>query len=75
MMSDSSLYYHFVEAHKRTPNRTDDFTVFLEDFDSEYIQLITAFARIDFYFLNLSELRQTLKDAINSVFETEESGA
>ena len=64
LMSDSSLYYHFVEAHRRTPNSTDDFTVYLQDFDSEFKNLIQAFARIDFYFLNLYELRGALKQAI-----------
>jgi hypothetical protein len=71
LMSDSSLYYHFVEAHRRTPGKTDDFTVHLLDFDHKYEELIEAFARIDFYFLNLQELRRALKNAIGSVIGRE----
>ncbi len=65
-MSDSSLYYHFAEAHRRTPNRLDDFSVYLMDYNHQYTRLIDAFSRIDFYFMNLYELRKALKDAIVS---------
>lgn len=68
LMSDSSLYYHFIEAHRRTPGNTDDFTVHLRDFNHKYEALIEAFARIDFYFLNLQELRRALVEAIESVY-------
>ncbi|NIP43507.1 MAG: hypothetical protein GWO41_09750 [candidate division Zixibacteria bacterium] len=74
-MSDSSLYYHFVEAHRRTPESTDDFTVFLKDFNHEYQPLIEEFAKIDFYFLNLHELRLALKKAIESIVGAEVPGA
>lgn len=71
LMSESSLYYHFVEAHRRTEGSTDDFTVYLQDFDGEFKELIQAFARIDFYFLNLHELRLALKEAIESTMGME----
>ncbi|MBD3218984.1 MAG: hypothetical protein GF310_11970 [candidate division Zixibacteria bacterium] len=70
-MSDSSLYYHFVEAHRRTLQSTDDFTVYLQDFDHEYEPLLEEFAKIDFYFLNLHELRLALKKSIENVIGAE----
>jgi len=71
LMSESSLYYHFVEAHRRTLGSTDDFTVYLQDFDGEYKNLIQAFGKIDFYFLNLHELRLALKEAIEATMGSE----
>jgi len=65
-MSESSLYYHFAEAHRRTDNKIDDFSAYLINFDGRYKHLIEAFARIDFYFMNLNELRRALKDVIAS---------
>jgi Family of unknown function (DUF5752) len=67
IMSDSSIYYHFVEAHKRTPEGGDDFTVFLRDYNHGYEEMIQAFAKIDFYFLNLQELKRALIEAIDTV--------
>ena len=67
-MSDSSLYYHFVEARRRTPESTDDFTVFFKDFDHEYESIIKALSEIDFYFMTLKELRTTLLGVLESTF-------
>ncbi len=65
-MSLSAIYYHFVEARRRTPDRTDDFTTWLADLETKPEELLRAFAHIDFYFLNLSEL----KDALVKVAQT-----
>lgn len=65
-MSNSSIYYHFLEARRRTPDRVDDFTFWMQFFEDKPIELIDAFSQIDFYFLNLSELKQKLIDTVKS---------
>lgn len=59
-MSLSAIYYHFVEARRRTPGNTDDFTTWLVDLEEKPEELIRALAHVDFYFLNLSELKDVL---------------
>ena len=65
-MSLSTIYYHFVEARRRTPDRTDDFTAWLAGLEKKPEELIRTLARIDFHFLSLSEL----KDVLVGVVET-----
>lgn len=58
-MSSRSLFYHVHEARRRSGGRTDDFSQWLEDLgvDREVIRRLRA---IDFYFLNLNQLREEL---------------
>lgn len=56
-MSHTSLYYHFIEARRRTPAKTDDFTNWLIGLQRKPEKLINAFAHMDFYFLRLHELK------------------
>ena len=59
----SSIYYHYVEARRRTPMRTDDFTAWLSDFGNGTEELRQALGDIDFYFLSLAQLRDQLIEA------------
>lgn len=59
-MSLGSIYYHFVEARRRTENGLDDFSVWLADFADDAAPLLQALSEIDFYFLSLPELKQLL---------------
>jgi len=59
-MTTSSLYYHFWEARRRTPNNADDFSVWLQDWNDRGKALIDAYSQIDFYFLSLRELQEKL---------------
>jgi len=59
-MSLGSIYYHFVESRRRTEDRTDDFSVWLQEFGDSVKPLIKTLGEIDFYFLSLSELRTRL---------------
>ncbi len=54
-----SLFYHVHEARRRTEGRTDDFSAWLESSGADP-ELVAALRRIDFYFLNLHELRDKL---------------
>lgn len=59
-MSQSSIYYHFVEARRRTPAGLDDFSLWLQELPEETEDFVRALAGIDFYFLNLRELKREL---------------
>ena len=59
-MSLSSIYFHYVEARRRTPDRSDDFTVWLADFGDEIIPLVRALRSVDFYHMSLPELKLQL---------------
>ena len=65
-MNLSSVYYHFVEARRRTDDRSDDFTTWLSGFGAGTEPLIEALKGIDFYFLTLWRLRQQLIEAVES---------
>ncbi len=64
-MSYSSIYYHFIEARRRTTNKTDDFSAWFEDMEKKPQGLISEFAHLDFYYLNLCELKDALIQAVN----------
>lgn len=59
-MSNSSIYYHFIEARRRTQHRVDDFTAWCQGIGEECECLVEAFKGIDFYYLTLPELKKTL---------------
>jgi hypothetical protein len=63
-MSSRSLFYHVHDARRRTAGQSDDFSLWLE---KNHVQpsLVAALRGIDFYFLNLSQLRQALVDAFH----------
>lgn len=65
-MSLSTLYYHFLEARRRTPMGTDDFTAWLSE-QGQNEKIIDIFANVDFYFLNLKELKDTLIKALTII--------
>lgn len=59
-MSLGSIYYHFVEARRRTSSGEDDFTAWLADFGDSTAGLRAELHGIDFYFMPLWQLAQTL---------------
>lgn len=60
--STSSIYYHFIEARRRTDDSSDDFSAWMKTSENPPIHLLEILSDIDFYFLNLAELRQVLID-------------
>ena len=66
--NNSSIYYHFIEARRRTENRNDDFTAWLEGFESGCEELIETLKRIDFYYLTLSELKEVLIEETRAIY-------
>ncbi len=65
-LSNSSLYYHFLEARRRTTDGVDDFTFWLQFLKKKPQRLIDALAQIDFYFLNLSELKEIIVKTVTT---------
>lgn len=59
-MTLGSIFYHFIDARRRTPLGTDDFTSWLSSFGNEYNVLIEQLSGIDPYFITLMELRDEL---------------
>jgi hypothetical protein len=68
-MSLSTIYYHFVEARRRTPTRLDDFTVWMSDLQNPPQALIQSFRQIDFYFMALPEMKEKLIQASRNLEE------
>lgn len=61
-LSTRSLFYHIHEAHRRSQSATDDFSDWLEQREASQT-LVNRLRAIDFYFLNLSQLRREILDA------------
>lgn len=61
-MSLRSLFFHVHDARRRTGGESDDFSIWLERWGAEP-SLVAQLRSIDFYFLNLTQLRQALIDA------------
>ena len=66
-MSLSSIYYHFVEARRRTENRLDDFSVWLDSFGDETKGIRDLLVEIDFYFMTLAEVKSALIDSLSQI--------
>ncbi len=66
-MSTSSIYYHFLEARRRTTDRVDDFTFWMQFQENKPEEIIQALAQVDFYFLSLPELKQALIDSLEGL--------
>jgi hypothetical protein len=60
-MSRRSLFYHMHEAFRR--NGVDDLSAWIEQIGGP-VELVERIRKIDFYFLNLNQLRQQLLEAV-----------
>ncbi len=67
-MSLSSIYFHFIEARRRTPTGLDDFSEWFKEFDaSETVDMIASLREIDFYYLSLSQLKERMIHDLSSL--------
>lgn len=57
--STSSVFYHFIDARRRLPEKIDDFRSWLSAWP-DYADLIAQLAEIDPYFVTLAELKNQL---------------
>ena len=68
-VSTGSVYYHFIDARRRTPGHSDDFSAWLAGFDGAHDALRDRLRAIDPYFSSLKEIRQLIADAFRSYCE------
>lgn len=63
-LSPSSVFYHFVDARRRSAEGTDDLRSWLASFGPRFEELRRALGELDPYFVSLTELR----DEVAAVF-------
>lgn len=68
-ISVSSVFYHIIDARRRTPDCTDDFRVWLESFGDKYEPLREKLASVDPFFSSLGELRQRISSLVADYFK------
>lgn len=68
-LPSSSIFYHFIDARSRTPEKIDDFSTWLKTFNSKYIPLIEQIRALDPYFLSLTTLKDELANTLKDYFE------
>jgi hypothetical protein len=66
-MTNGSVYYHFLEARRRTPAGKDDFSAWLKAEERKNAKYIRALDSIDFYFHSLSNLKEEIIAALEKV--------
>ncbi|MBN1164769.1 MAG: hypothetical protein JXB45_09335 [Candidatus Krumholzibacteriota bacterium] len=68
-MTASSVFYHFIDARRRTFGNIDDFRSWLYGFDGQYVGLCERLSEVDPFFSTLTELRQQLADIFTLYFK------
>ena len=64
-LSSGSIFYHFIDARRRTPSNTDDFSEWLSGFGKNYERLIDALKAVDPFFFSLTRTRDVIKEIFN----------
>ena len=59
-LTRGGVFYHFIDARRRLPDSTDDFSAWLAGFGDRYTDLIDALAAVDPYFNTLTETRERI---------------
>jgi hypothetical protein len=65
-MTSSSIYFHVLEARRRHPAGSDDFTVWLRGCEGDWSHYIRAVDSIDVTFFTLPELRRRLVEVLTA---------
>lgn len=59
--SPGSIYYHFIDARRRTEGGLDDFSEWIKSFNShQFASLLQEIASVDPYFLSLTEIQERI---------------
>ena len=66
-MSNSTIYYHFLEARRRTSDKVDDFTFWMQFLENKPQEILDALASVECYFLSLPELKQSVINALKGL--------
>jgi len=67
-LSPSSIFYHVIDARRRTPDGSDDFRAWLMGFGDTYQDLCAQIAGLDPFFPTLTELRDGLASLLRRYF-------
>lgn len=67
-MNAGSIFYHFIDARRRTEDHSNDFSVWLTGWDGVYAQLIDRLTAIDPYFSSLQHIREMLVRTCHEYF-------
>lgn len=70
-LSQSSVFYHFVDARQRPPHGVDDFQLWLEQFGEPLREIRLRLSQIDLYFTTLDDLRDELSGILREIAEAE----
>jgi len=62
---DGSVFYHFIDAARRTKSKSNDFSVWLSSFGNDYKELSERVSTIEPYFLNMRAIRERLTSILN----------
>lgn len=68
-LSTGSIFYHFIDARRRTTDRRDDFSSWLSGQGEMYQPLIDHLAHLDPYFSSLKEIRYLIAARFQQWFE------
>jgi hypothetical protein len=67
-LSVGSVFYHFIDARRRSPEMMDDFRSWLRSYGDGYEDLCSQLASVDPYFGSLVELRAQLTNLFTNYF-------
>lgn len=70
-LSVGSVFYHFIDARRRTAGHDDDFREWLAQFGDRYEPLRSRLAALDYYFITMHELREQLARMFGDYFAQE----
>ncbi len=73
-MSLSSIFYHFIDARRRTIASKNDFSIWLSGYGVKYKGLIDGLDEIDPYFTTLNELRREINTIFCNYFKGRRNG-
>lgn len=68
-MSLGSIFFHFIDSRRRTPDAKNDFSLWLTGYGDKYAGLINALDNIDPYFSTLNELRSEIDTVLSDYFK------
>jgi hypothetical protein len=74
-LSEQSVFYHFIDARRRTDNGWDDFRSWLSCFDDGYGTLIDRIGAVDPFFSSLRQMRRKLAGIFASELGLEQERA
>jgi hypothetical protein len=69
-MSNGSIFYHFIDARRRTPDALDDFRAWLKGSGAIHKKLCERLAIVDPFFPTLTELREQLGSIFKDYFDS-----